>query len=86
MWVIFVRVRKKTTGDKNIVGEKLLIRRKQLGLKQKDVLTKLQLAGIEMSSSALSKIEGQDRSLKDYELAVFCEILNADPAELLGLK
>lgn len=74
------------SGDKNIVGEKLLLRRTELGIKQKDILTKLQLKGIEMSSSALSKIEGQKRCLKDFELAAFCEILEMDPAELLGIK
>ena len=41
---------------------------------------------IEMSSSSLSKIEGQQRNVKDYELAAFCEILDLDASELLGLK
>jgi len=86
LWVIFLRVRKGISGDKNIVGEKLLVRRTQLGIKQKDILTRLQLEGIEMSSSALSKIEGQERCVKDFELAAFCEILDIDPAELLGIR
>lgn len=84
--VIFLRIRKEISGDRNIVGEKLLQRRKECGLRQKDLLTKLQLRGIEMSSSSLSKIEGQQRNVKDYELAAFCEILDLDASELLGLK
>ena len=83
--MIFLRVRKDYSGDKNIVGELLLQRRKELGLKQKDLLTKLQLKGIEMSSSSLSKIEGKQRNVRDFELAAFCEILNLDASELLGL-
>ena len=81
-----MRVRKELLGDKNIIGKRLLERRKEYGLNQKDLLTKLQLKGIEMSSSSLSKIEGQQRTVKDYELAAFCEILEIDACELLGLK
>lgn len=84
--VIFLRVRKLISGDKNIVGELLLQRRRELGLKQKDLLTKLQLKGIEMSSSSLSKIEGRQRNVRDFELAAFCEILDLDASDLLGLK
>ncbi len=84
--VIFLRIRKEISGDMNIVGEKLLRRRKECGLRQKDLLTKLQLKGIEMSSSSLSKIEGQQRIVKDFELAAFCDILDLDASELLGLK
>ena len=73
-------------GEKNIVGDKLLSRRLEFGLKQKDLLTQLQLKGIEMSASALSKIEGRQRNVKDYELVAFCEILSLDASELLGLK
>ena len=81
-----MRIRKQISGDKNIVGELLLRRRKELGLKQKDLLTKLQLKGIEMSSSALSKIEGKQRNVRDFELAAFFDILDLDASELLGLK
>ncbi len=81
-----MRIRKELFGDKNIIGKRLLERRKECGLNQKDLLTKLQLKGIEMSSSSLSKIEGQQRTVKDYELAAFCEILEIDARELLGLK
>ncbi len=81
-----MRVRKLKPGNKNVVGEKLLQRRLQFGWKQKDLLTQLQLKGIEMSSSALSKIEGQQRNVRDFELAAFREILQMDASELLGLK
>ena len=81
-----MRVRKIISGDKNIVGELLLRRRKELGLKQKDLLTQLQLRGVEMSSSSLSKIEGKQRNVRDFELAAFCEILELDASVLLGLK
>ena len=84
--MVFLRIRKDISGDKNIVGELLLKRRRELGLKQKDLLTKLQLKGIEMSSSSLSKIEGKQRNVRDFELAAFCEILELDASVLLGLK
>ena len=81
-----MRTRKEISGEKNIVGEKLLSRRIGLGFSQKDLLTQLQLRGIEMSSSSLSKIEGQQRSVRDYELAALCEILRLSADEMLGLK
>ncbi len=81
-----MRIRKELYGDRNIIGKRLLERRKEFGLNQKDLLTKLQLKGIEMSSSSLSKIEGQLRAVKDYELAAFCEILDIDAKDLLGLE
>ena len=83
---MILRIRKQPPGKKNIVGDKLLLRRLECGLKQKDLLTQLQLKGIEMSSSSLSKIEGQQRGVCDYELAAFCEILQIDPSELLGMR
>ena len=54
-----MRVRKKEIGDSNIVGKKIEQRRKSIGMKQKDLLAQIQIRGIEMNASGLSKIEGQ---------------------------
>ena len=81
-----MRIRKQEIGEKNIVGKKVLERRKELNMKQKDLLTRLQIKGIELNASGLSKIEGQVRCVNDYELKALAESLEVSPAYLLGME
>jgi transcriptional regulator with XRE-family HTH domain len=77
-----VRVRKLSTGDRNIVGAFVARRRKELNIKQKDLLSQLQIMGIDLNSSGLSKIEGQIRSVADYELRALAEVLGCTMLEM----
>ena len=43
-------------------------KRKAIGMKQKDLLTQLQIRGVDLNASGLSKLEGQIRSVCDTEL------------------
>lgn len=70
-----MRIRKQELGNRNIVGEKVEARRKNLGMKQIDLLTQLQIKGVELTASSLSKLEGQIRCVNDYELVALAEIL-----------
>lgn len=70
-------------GEKNIAGQKIEAIRLQKGLKQKYIIEKLKIRGIDMSVSTFSKIEGQLRLLCDYELAAIAEILEVDVKQLL---
>ncbi len=81
-----MRTRKQQLGSRNIVGKTVEERRKALNMKQKDLLTQLQIKGIEINSSGLSKIEGQLRSVNDYELKALSEILDIGVNELLGIE
>ena len=81
-----MRVRKKGIGDSNIVGKKIEQRRKSIGMKQQDLLAQIQIRGIEMNASGLSKIEGQIRHVNDYELVAFADILGVSVDWLLGLE
>jgi len=47
-------------------------------------LARLQLAGMDISASTLSMIERQNRSLADWELQIFADILRVSPAWLTG--
>ena len=62
------------------------IRKQPLGMKQKDLLTQLQIRGIDLNASGLSKLEGQLRSVNDTELIALSEVLNVSVDWLLGLK
>ncbi|MBR6314882.1 MAG: XRE family transcriptional regulator [Clostridia bacterium] len=79
-----MRIRKQALGNRNIVGAKIEARRKELGMKQVDLLAQLQVKGIELTASGLSKLEGQLRSVNDYEVVAIAEILDVPVTWLLG--
>ena len=81
-----MRIRKQVLGTKNIVGAKVEEQRKLIGMKQKDLLAQLQIKGIDLNASGLSKLEGQLRSVNDTELIALSEVLNVSVDWLLGLK
>ena len=61
-------------------------RRKELDMKQKALLAQLQIRGINITASGLSKLEGQLRKVSDYELVALAEILEVSFAWLLGTE
>ena len=81
-----VRIRKLELGTKNIIGERVEKRRKEIGMKQKDLLVQLQIRGVEINSSGLSKLEGQIRSVFDYELVALADVLGVSVMWLLGIE
>ncbi len=81
-----MRIRKKEYGDKNLIGARIEALRRSRGIKQKELLAQLQVHGIDINASALSKLEGQLRSVTDIELLAFSEILDVDLLWLLTGK
>ena len=81
-----MRVRKQELGDRNIAGGRVEARRKAIGMKQKDLLTQLQVRGVDLNASGLSKLEGQIRSINDYELLALADVLGVSVNWLLGLE
>jgi transcriptional regulator with XRE-family HTH domain len=65
-------------GERNLIGLYVSKRRKALGIKQKDLLTQLQIMGIDLNASGLSKIEGQMRYVTDFELKALSEALGCN--------
>lgn len=55
-----MRLRKQDLGDRNLIGHRVESVRKQKGMKQKELLAQLQVSGVDMNASGLSKLE--DRS------------------------
>ena len=76
--------RKLALGEKNIVGARVTVARLAKGMKQKELLAKLQTEGIEISTPALSLLEGQKRPVTDYELNALADVLNVSVDWLLG--
>ena len=81
-----MRTRKQPTGEKNLVGQRVEQRRKELFMKQKDLLANLQILGVDMNASGLSKLEGQIRHVNDFELIALSKALEMPVDDLLGIK
>lgn len=74
---------RQTIGDKNIVGQKVYTIRKAKHIKQKDFLAKLQTLGMDISATSLSRLEGQQRLVQDYEVVIIAQALDMSLEELL---
>ena len=81
-----MRLRKQILGSKNIIGAKVEEQRKIIGMKQKDLLAQLQIKGIDLNASGLSKLEGQLRGVADYELKAIAEVLGVSVNWLLSIE
>lgn len=78
-----MKPRKAEYGNKNICGANVERIRKQLGMKQSTLVAKMQLAGVDINPSSLSKLEGQIRIASDIELKAMSEILGVSMEELV---
>ena len=81
-----MKKRKLPLGDRNMIGARVTEARNNIGMKQVDLLTKLQMSGIEISIPALSLLEGQKRPVSDLELNALADILNVSVDWLMGRK
>jgi len=81
-----MRTRQQALGDRNIVGARVEQRRRELRMKQKDLLTRLQINGVDLNASGLSKLEGQYRLVTDVELKYLSIALEVKVDWLLGLE
>ena len=79
-----LKTRKLDLGDRNLIGARVTEARKRKGMKQVELLARLQLAGVDMSIPALSLLEGQKRPVSDIELCALADILNVSMNWLLG--
>lgn len=70
-------------GDRNIVGARVAELRKAAGWKQVEFMAMLQLRGMEISATGLSKLEGQSRRVTDRELSIIAATLHTTPNTLL---
>jgi len=79
-----VKNRKLQLGNRNIIGARVTEARKNQGMKQVELMAKLQTIGVDISIPALSLLEGQKRPVSDFELKALADILNVSVDWLLG--
>ena len=81
-----MRLRKQPLGGLNLIGSRVRFARQKLGMRQKELLAQLQIQGVDLNASGISKIEGQIRLVTDIELLAFSRILNVSVDWLLTGK
>ena len=79
-----MKPRKAEYGKKNICGANIERIRKAQGMKQATLVRKMQLMGVDINPSSLSKLEGQTRSATDIELKAIAAILDVTMEALLA--
>ena len=79
-----MKPRRRALGERNIVGTRVTEARLAAGMKQVELLAKLQTRGVEISVPALSLLEGQKRPVSDVELKALADIFGVSADWLLG--
>lgn len=70
--------------NSNLIFENLRCLRKERKMSQEMLAAQMQLLGVDINQRLISKIERNERFVKDYELACFCKVLHVTERELLG--
>ena len=76
-------ISRKDKKNNNISGENIKKIRKNRHLNQVELATKMQLDGIPMTPSTISKIESKNRMVTDKELVAFSKALDTNTQKLL---
>ncbi len=71
-----MKTRKQVYGTSNLVGRRIERLRKERGIKQKDMIARLQTMGCDINPTSYSKLEGQIRLATDKEIYYIANILN----------
>lgn len=77
-----MKTREKNYGDANVVGANVEKLRKERGIKQKDFIARLQVAGLDINPTSYSKLEGQLRIATDREIYAIAKVLGVDMESL----
>lgn len=80
--MIILKIRRREYGDSNLVGRNIEKLRKERGIKQKDFISKLQVAGLDINPTSYSKLEGQLRIATDKEILIIARVLNVEIEKL----
>lgn len=79
-------INKTIDGKNNICGCVISAKRIEMGLSQRALADKLQVAGLDIDKNAIQRIEAGKRFVTDIELKVISSVLNISVVELLGMN
>lgn len=70
--------------NSNLISHNLRRLRKDRKLSQEALAAQMQLLGVDINQRLISKIERNERFVKDFEFACFCRVLKVTEKELLS--
>ncbi len=76
-------INKTAEGLNNICGKNIKIRRKEMGISQRELADKLQIAGLDLDKNAIQRIECGKRFVTDIEIKTIAFILKLTYEEIL---
>ena len=76
-------INKTSDGRNNICGEKIALLRSNIGISQRELADRLQMAGLDIDKNAIQRIEAGKRFVTDIELKVVSHVLELTVDELL---
>lgn len=76
-------INKSDDGKNNLCGEKIAALRIEMGISQRALADRLQIAGLDMNKNAIQRIEAGKRFVTDIELKVMSCVLDISVDQLL---
>lgn len=70
-------------GSNNLCGEKIAQIRKEQGLSQRKLASKMQLLGYDVDNFFIRRVENGERFVTDIDLKIFCEALGIELKDIL---
>ena len=76
-------INKASDEKNNLCGEKIALRRSQMGISQRELADRLQIAGLDVDKNAIQRLEAGKRFVTDIELAALAGVLGRSVEDLL---
>ena len=76
-------INKTKDGKNNICGVKISALRSELGISQRELADRLQIAGLDIDKNAIQRIESGKRFVTDIELKIISKVLGLSIDKLL---
>lgn len=76
-------INKSKEGLNNVSGKNVAVFRKELGISQRELADRLQLAGLDLDKNAVQRIECGKRFVTDIELIVLARVLDKTLEEMV---
>lgn len=77
-------INKTPDGKNNLCGEKVASLRSKMGISQRELADRLQIAGLDIDKNAVQRIEAGKRFVTDIELKMLSVVLELSLDELLS--
>lgn len=70
-------------GSNNLCGKRIAQIRKEQGLSQRKLASKMQLLGYDVDNFFIRRVENGERFVTDIDLKIFCETLGIELKDIL---